>query len=65
MQIKEPYIRNMVSSRGIVALRQMLRAPDLQEAEPISLGRVVVGFGYDRQLAYFIDALPSIGFALV
>lgn len=65
MQIKELYIRNMVSSRCIVALRQMLRALDMEEAERISLGRAVVGFEDDRQLAQFIDALPSIGFALV
>jgi AraC-like DNA-binding protein len=65
MPTKELYIRNMVSSRCIVALRQMLRALDMEEVERISLGRAVVGYEDERQLAQLIDALPSIGFGLV
>lgn len=55
----------MVSLRCIVAIRQMLRSLDMIEVERISLGRAVVGYDDDSQLAQFIDALPSIGFALV
>ncbi|MBI1288808.1 MAG: helix-turn-helix domain-containing protein [Flavobacteriales bacterium] len=65
MQAAELYIRNMVSSRCIVAVRQMLKQLDMTEVERISLGRAVVGYDDDRQLAQFIDALPSIGFSLV
>lgn len=65
MQTAELYIRNMVSSRCIVAVRQMLKQLDMSEVERISLGRAVVGYDDDRQLAQFIDALPSIGFSLV
>ncbi len=55
----------MVSLRCIVAIRQMLRSLDMVEMERISLGRAVVGYDDESQLAQFIDALPSIGFALV
>lgn len=65
MQTKELFIRNMVSSRCIVAIRQMLKQLDMTERERISLGRAVVGYEDERQLAQFIDALPSIGFSLV
>ncbi len=65
MQTKELFIRNMVSSRCIVAIRQMLKQLDMTERERISLGRAVVGYEDDRHLAQFIDALPSIGFSLV
>jgi AraC-like DNA-binding protein len=65
MKTAELYIRNMVSSRCIVAVRQMMKQLDLVERERISLGRAVVGYEDERQLAQFIDALPSIGFALV
>jgi AraC family transcriptional regulator len=65
MKTTELYIRNMVSSRCIVAIRQMMRQLDMTERERISLGRAVVGYEDERQLAQFIDALPSIGFALV
>lgn len=65
MKTAELYIRNMVSSRCIVAVRQMMKQLDLTERERISLGRVVVGYEDERQLAQFIDALPSIGFSLV
>ena len=65
MQTKELFIRNMVSSRCIVAIRQMLKQLDMTERERISLGRAVVGYEDDRQLAQLIDALPSIGFSLV
>jgi hypothetical protein len=37
----------------------------MTERERISLGRAVVGYEDEQQLAQFIDALPSIGFALV
>ncbi|MFM1874901.1 MAG: hypothetical protein RL266_638 [Bacteroidota bacterium] len=65
MKSAELHIRNMVSSRCIVAIRQMLKQLDMSEVERISLGRAVVGYEDERQLAQFIDALPSIGFALV
>lgn len=65
MKTAELYIRNMVSSRCIVAVRQMLKQLDMVERERISLGRAVVGYEDDRQLAQLVDALPSIGFALV
>ena len=65
MKTAELYIRNMVSSRCIVAVRQMMKQLDLVERERISLGRAVVGYEDERQLAQFVDALPSIGFALV
>lgn len=65
MKTAELYIRNMVSSRCIVAVRQMMKQLDLVERERISLGRAVVGYEDERQLAQFVDALPSIGFSLV
>jgi len=65
MQRSELHIRNMVSSRCITAVRQMLKSLDMTEVERISLGRAVVGYDDERQLAQLIDALPSIGFALV
>ena len=65
MKRAELFIRNMVSSRCIVAIRQMLRQLDMTEVERISLGRAVVGYEDERQLAQFIDALPAIGFSLV
>ncbi len=65
MNRTELFIRNMVSLRCIVAIRQMLRSLDMVEVERISLGRAVVGYEDESQLAQFIDALPSIGFALV
>lgn len=65
MDKAELYIRNMVSSRCIVAIRQMLRTLELTEVERISLGRVVVGYHDELKLAKFIDALPSIGFSLI
>ncbi|MCF8276231.1 MAG: helix-turn-helix transcriptional regulator [Flavobacteriales bacterium] len=65
MKTEELFIRNMVSSRCILAVRQMLRSLDMEEVERISLGRAVVGYEDERQLAQFIDALPSIGFLLV
>jgi len=43
----------------------MLKSLDMTEVERISLGRAVVGYEDERQLAQLIDALPSIGFALV
>lgn len=43
----------------------MLKSLDMTERERISLGRAVVGYEDERQLAQFIDALPSIGFSLV
>ncbi|MFT4595312.1 MAG: AraC family transcriptional regulator [Bacteroidia bacterium] len=65
MKTAEIYIRNMVSSRCIVAIRQMMKQLDMIERERISLGRAVVGYEDEQQLAQLIDALPSIGFALV
>jgi AraC family transcriptional regulator len=65
MKTAEIYIRNMVSSRCIVAIRQMMKQLDMTECERISLGRAVVGYEDEQQLAQLIDALPSIGFALV
>ncbi|MBL4586317.1 MAG: helix-turn-helix transcriptional regulator [Flavobacteriales bacterium] len=65
MRRKELYIRNMVSSRCILAVRQMLRSLEMTEVERISLGKAVVGYEDERQLAQFIDALPSIGFSLI
>lgn len=65
MKRQELFIRNMVSLRCIVAIRQMLRSLEMTEVERISLGRAVVGYDDERQVAQFIDALPSIGFALV
>ncbi|MFT5310731.1 MAG: AraC family transcriptional regulator [Bacteroidia bacterium] len=65
MKTAELYIRNMVSSRCIVAIRQMMKQLDMIERERISLGRAVVGYEDEQQLAQLIDALPSIGFALV
>lgn len=65
MKSEQLHIRNMVSSRCITAIRQMLRTLEMTELERISLGRVVVGYEDERQLAQFIDALPSIGFSLV
>lgn len=65
MKTEELFIRNMVSSRCILAVRQMLRSLEMEEVERISLGRAVVGYEDERQLAQFIDALPSIGFLLV
>lgn len=59
------HIRNMVSTRCIVAVRSMLRELDMTEVERISLGRAVVGYDDDRQLAQFLDALPAIGFEIV
>ena len=55
----------MVSTRCIVAVRQMLRSLDLLEYERISLGRVVVGYEDEQKLAQFKDALPAIGFEIV
>ena len=55
----------MVSTRCIVAVRNMLRELDMTELERISLGRAVVGYEDDRQLAQFLDALPAIGFDVV
>jgi len=43
----------------------MLRSLQMTEMERISLGKAVVGYENERQLAQFIDALPSIGFSLV
>ncbi|MCF8461448.1 MAG: AraC family transcriptional regulator [Flavobacteriales bacterium] len=65
MRTEELFIRNMVSTRCIVAVRQILNSLEMEEVERISLGRAVVGFDNERQLAQFIDALPSIGFLLV
>ena len=55
----------MVSTRCIIAVRQMLRSLDLREHERISLGRVVVGYDDPDKFAQFIDALPAIGFEVV
>lgn len=65
MKTSELYIRNMVSSRCIAAVRQLLKTLEMTEVERISLGRAVVGYKDERQLAQFIDALPTIGFSLV
>jgi AraC-like DNA-binding protein len=43
----------------------MMKQLDMIERERISLGRAVVGYEDEQQLAQLIDALPSIGFALV
>ena len=43
----------------------MLRSLEMTEVERISLGKAVVGYEDERQLAQFIDALPSIGFSLI
>ena len=51
MKTAELYIRNMVSSRCIVAIRQMTKQLDMTERERISLGRVVVGYEDEQQLA--------------
>ena len=43
----------------------MLHSLNMTEVERISLGKAVVGYEDERQLAQYIDALPSIGFSLV
>ncbi|MFT4526646.1 MAG: AraC family transcriptional regulator [Granulosicoccus sp.] len=55
----------MVSTRCIIAVRQMLKSLDLREHERISLGRVVVAYEDPNKFAQFIDALPAVGFEVV
>jgi len=59
------HLRNMISTRCIIAVRQMLRSLDLTEYERICLGRVVVAYEDDNKLAQFKDALPVMGFEVV
>jgi len=65
VNIQELHIRNMVSSRCIAAVRQLMHEQGLEEVEKVSLGRAVVGYENPQQLARFIDALPALGFDLV
>jgi AraC family transcriptional regulator len=59
------HIRNMVSSRCIRAVEQLLRDNGMQVTEMVSLGRVGVRYEQSEQLIAFEDGLKAEGFALV
>jgi AraC family transcriptional regulator len=59
------HIRNMVSSRCIRAVEQLVRDNGMQVTEMVSLGRVGVQYERPEQLIAFEDGLKAEGFSVV
>jgi AraC-like DNA-binding protein len=59
------HIRNMVSSRCIRAVEQLVRDNGMQVTEMLSLGRVGVQYERPEQLIAFEDGLKAEGFTVV
>ena len=59
------HIRNMVSSRCIRAVEQLVRDNGMQVTEMVSLGRVGVQYERPEQLIAFEDGLKAEGFTVV
>lgn len=59
------HIRNMVSSRCIRAVEQLVRDNGMQVTEMVSLGRVGVQYERPDQLIAFEDGLKAEGFTVV